>query len=104
MWLQYEFRTDLPGLGPYEVHGGVAHDAAAGEYRAYSVNSFGKLLLHAGCWESDDTLTFTLVYPEREIDTRVSYTKLPDGRIRMTSERPAAGGGREIYFETILSR
>jgi len=103
-WLQYEFRTDLPGLGPYEVHGAVTHDAAAWEDRAYSVNSLGNLLLHTGCWEGDDRLAFTLIYPERQIDTRVCYTKLPDGRIRMTSERPAAGGGRELYFETVLSK
>jgi hypothetical protein len=103
-WLQYEFRTNLPGLGPYEVHGGFRHDAAADEYRAYAVNSLGKLLVYSGHWEGDDTLVFTLVYPERQEDTRVCYTKLPDGGIRMTSERPAEGGGRKVYFETILSK
>lgn len=103
-WLEYDFRTTLPGLGVYEVHGGVAHNPQSGAYRAYSVNSMGNLLLYDGEWENEDTLVFTLIYPERQEDTRISYTILSGGTVRMTSERPTGTGGREVYFETVLSR
>ncbi len=103
-WLIYDFRSDLPGLGPYEVRGGVAHDSSTGKYHAYSVNSLGALLLYDGAWEGNEILVFTLVYPKHDADTRITYTKGADGTVRMTSERPAEGGGREVYFETLLSR
>ena len=103
-WLIYDFETNLPGLGPYAVRGGVAYDPVSRAYRAYSVNNLGKLLLYDGFWESDETLVFTLVYPQRQEDTRIAYTRNADGTVRMTSERPTQGGGREVYFETLLSR
>ena len=103
-WLIYDFRTNLPGLGPYEIRGGVAYDAASRTYQAYSVNNLGNLLLYKGLWEDNETLVFTLVYPQRQADTRISYIKVSDDTVRMTSERPAQEGGREIYFETLLSR
>jgi hypothetical protein len=68
------------------------------------VNSLGKLLLYDGAWEGNETLVFTLIHPKRDADTRITYTKDAEGAVRMTSERPAAGGGREVYFETLLSR
>lgn len=102
-WLTYDFRTEIPGLGPYEVRGGVAYDASAGNYVAYSVNSMGKLLLYEGAWEPEEVLAFTLVHPQRKEGTRVSYTRLGDGKVRMTSERTSEAGGSEVYFETILS-
>jgi hypothetical protein len=103
-WLLYDFQTDLPGLGPYHVHGGVAYDEQTEKYKAYTVNNLGNLLLYEGAWESDTALVFTLTLPERQDDTRVSYHRLSDGTIRMTSERPSESGGREVYFETILQR
>jgi hypothetical protein len=92
-WLIYDFRTDLPGLGPYEVRGGVAYDSSAGKYQAYTVNNLGALLLYDGVWEGDETLVFTLLYPKREADTRVTYIKGADGAVRMTSEHPGRGRG-----------
>ncbi len=103
-WLIYDFRSALPGLGLYEVRGGVAHDSSTDKYQAYSVNSLGALLLYDGVWEAKETLVFTLVYPKRDADTCITYTKRAEGTVRMTSERPAEGGGREVYFETLLSR
>ncbi|MCP4535552.1 MAG: DUF1579 domain-containing protein [Chloroflexi bacterium] len=103
-WLIYDFQTHIPELGPYEVRGGVAYDPANHAYKAYSVNSLGKMLLYEGLWESDEMLVFTLVYPQPQKDTRISYIKGPDGTVRMTSERSTEKGGREIYFETLLSR
>ncbi len=103
-WLIYDFRTDLPGHGPYQVRGGVAFDAASCAYQAFAVNNLGNLLLYKGLWEDDETLVFTLVYPQRQEDTRVSYIKVSDDVVRMTSARAAKEGGREIYFETLLSR
>lgn len=103
-WLLYDFRSTLPGLGPYAVHGGVAHDAAGGTYQAFAVNNLGNVLLYEGAWADDKALVFTLTYPERQAATRVSYLKGPDGTVTMTSERPDADGGPERYFETVLSR
>jgi hypothetical protein len=103
-WLNYHFRTELPGLGPYEVQGGVAYEQETGKYRAYAVNNLGNLLIYEGSWENDQRLVFTLVYPLPQEDTRVSYTKGSSGTVRLTSERPRKGGGREIYFETVMSR
>lgn len=103
-WLIYDFRTHLPGLGPYAVHGGIAHDPESDKYRAYAVNSLGNLLVYEGIWEGDETLVFTLVYPQRQEDTRISYTVSTDGTVHMTSERPGKEGGRETYFETFLTR
>jgi hypothetical protein len=103
-WLLYDFRTTLPGLGPYAVHGGVAYDPATEQYQAYAVNNHGKLLVYAGTWQDDDTLVFSLVYPEVEPNLCVSYFKGPDGTVLMKSERPDGKGGRQLYFETVLSR
>jgi len=103
-WLVYDFQTEIPGMGSYAVRGGVAYVPAELKYVSYAVNSGGALLLYDGAWESENTLVFTLVYPRRDADTRVSYTRRNDGTVRMTSERPAKEGGRELYFETLLSR
>jgi len=103
-WLLFSFHSDLPGLGRYQVDGGVSYEKEAKLYKAYSANSLGNLLVYEGTWETEDRLAFSLVYPKVQPDTRVSYTSLPDGSVRMTSERPAEGGGREIYFETLLER
>jgi hypothetical protein len=103
-WLNYRFRTLLPGLGGYEVHGGIAFENETSQYRAYAINNLGNLLVYDGSWETDQRLVFTLVYPQPQGDTRVSYTKDPSGSVRMTSERPRKEGGRETYFETVLSR
>lgn len=103
-WLTYDFRTTLPGVGPYAVRGGVACAVTGKKYHAYAVNNHGNLLLYEGFWQDDTVLVFTLVYPERQPDTRISYISRTDGTVQMTSERPSADGGRELYFETRLSR
>jgi len=103
-WLGFHFRTELPGFGPYEVRGGVSYDATRGLYRAYSVNSMGNLTVYDGRWEGEERLIFELVHPRVDPDQRVSYVKEPDGTVRMISEWPAQGGGRERYFETVLTR
>lgn len=69
-----------------------------------SVNSTGALLQYHGSWESGEALVFSLVHPRKDPNTRVTYTKRPDGTVHMSSARPTDEGGREIYFETILSR
>ncbi len=103
-WLNYHFRTELPGLGPYEVKGGVVYDRETGLYKAFAINTLGKLLTYEGRWESDRMLAFGLVFPRPEADTRVSYIRESDGVVRLTSERPGKEGGRELYFETVMSR
>ena len=104
LWMLYVFKTELPGFGAYEVHGGLTYDQASSSYKAFAVNSMGLLMVYEGGWESDYTLVFSLVHPAIQPDTRVSYTQLPDREVRMTSERPTGSGGREVYFETHLKK
>jgi len=101
-WILYLFRTSLPGMGAYEVHGGFTYDPRVKLYKAFAANSLGLLMVYDGDWETEDKLVFSLIHPQVQPDTRVSYQKLADGKVQMRSERPAEGGGRELYFETFL--
>lgn len=103
-WLLYVSRLQLPGLGAYEVHGGVAFNRQAGKYDAYAVNSLGNLLVYEGEWSDEATLVFTLVHPQARGRARVVYHKLPDGSFRMTSESAPAEGEFVPYFETTAAR
>jgi hypothetical protein len=102
-WLLYEFHTELPGLGTYEIRGGVMYEPTSSNYNAFAINNLGSLLVYEGRWEAD-SLVFMLTYPQRQEATRISYRPLPDGTVRMTSERPGEEGDPEVYFETLLSR
>ena len=97
-WLVHVSRLELPGLGAYEVHGGVAFDSRTGKYDAYAVNSLGNLLVYEGDWTDDATLVFTLVYPKPG-SARVIYRILADGSFEMASEKASGEGGYEPYFE-----
>jgi hypothetical protein len=99
-WLVYQSRLELPGLGAYEVHGGVAHNAQTGIYDAYAVNSLGNLLVYQGAWADDTTLAFTLVHPPSDSLGRVVYRKLPGGSFTMSSESAGDDGEFVAYFET----
>lgn len=101
-WLLYKFQTQLPGIGNYQVHGGFTYDSSSGKYKGFAINSLGLLMVYDGAWVSEAIIVFSLVYPQLQPDVRVSYTLHTGGKVQMTSERPAANGGREIYFETFL--
>ncbi len=88
-WLLYTSRLNLPQMGAYEVHGGVAYDSQAAKYAAFAVNSLDNLLVYDGEWTDDVTLVFTLVHPPPVGRARVIYRKLPNGSFTMTS------GGRQ---------
>ncbi len=103
-WLLYVSRLQLPGLGAYEVHGGVSFNRQAGRYDAYAVNSLGNLLVYEGGWSDDATLIFTLVHPQAPGQARIVYRKLPDGSFQMTSESAPAEGEFVPYFETTAVR
>lgn len=103
-WLLYVSRLELPGLGRYEVHGGVAFNSRAGKYDAYAINSLGNLLVYEGEWVDGTTLAFMLVHPPPRDRARVVYHTLPDGSFRMTSENAAEGGGFVPYFEIDYER
>jgi hypothetical protein len=98
-WLLYTSRLELPGLGSYEVHGGVAFNRRAGKYEAYAINSLGNLLVYEGEWTDETTLVFMLVHPPPRDRARVVYHQLSDGSFKMTSEN--ASGEKEFvpYFE-----
>ena len=103
-WLLYTSRLELPGLGGYEVHGGVAFNSRVGKYDAYAINSLGDLLVYEGEWTDDATLVFTLVHPQSAGGARVVYRKLPDGLFKMTSENTWGDGELAPYFETAFVR
>jgi hypothetical protein len=103
-WLLYVSRLQLPGLGGYEVHGGVAFNARAGKYDAYAINNLGNLLVYEGEWTDDATLVFTLAHPQSRGRSRVVYRKLPDGSFQMTSESASEEGEFVFYYETSFAR
>ena len=100
--LHYTSILDLPGMGYYEVQGGVLYNLQTGKYDAYAVNSLGALLMYQGEWTDDTTLSLTLVYPGPAGSARVIYHKLPEGFLRMCSDRKTGSGEFETYFETIM--
>ena len=102
-WLLYVSRLELPGLGEYEVHGGVAFNSRVGKYDAYAINNLGNLLVYEGEWVDDATLIFTLVHPKAG-SARVIYQKLSDGSIKMLSENASEEGKFVPYFETNFVR
>ena len=103
-WLLYVSRLELPGLGAYEVHGGVAFNVRVGRYDAYAINSLGNLLIYEGEWTDDATLVFTLVHPRSQGGARVVYRKLSDGSFKMTSGSASGEGEFVPYFETSFAR
>jgi hypothetical protein len=103
-WLLYISHLQLPGLGGYEVHGGVAFNGRVGRYDAYAINNLGSLLVYEGEWTDDATLLFALVHPQSHGRARVVYRKLSDGSFEMTSENAAEEGGFVPYFETTFVR
>lgn len=98
-WLLYVSRLELPGLGRYEVRGGVAFNHRVGKYDAYAINSLGNLLVYEGEWRDETTLAFMLVYPPPRDRARVVYHKLSDGSFKMTSENASEEGEFVPYFE-----
>jgi len=103
-WLLYVSRLQLPGLGGYEVHGGVAFNGRAGRYDAYAINNLGNLLVYEGEWTDDATLLFALVHPRSQGRARVVYHRVPDGSFKMTSENAPEEGDFAPYFETSFAR
>ncbi|MGD8794237.1 MAG: DUF1579 family protein [Anaerolineae bacterium] len=98
-WLLYVSRLELPGLGSYEVRGGVTFNSRAGKYDAYAINSLGNLLVYEGDWTDEATLVFTVVHPPPRDRARVVYHRLPDGSFKMTSETVSEEGEFVPYFE-----
>lgn len=103
-WLLYTSRLLLPGLGLYEVRGGLSHDSNAGLYHAFAFNNLGILLIYTGAWESETRLVFTLTHPPALEKARVVYVKSPDGSVQLISESSVDGVTYQAYFETTLSR
>ena len=102
-WLLYTSQLELPGLGAYEVRGGVAWNPNANRYDAYAINNVGSLLVYEGKWTDDTTLVFTLVHPQPG-NAQVTYQRQPDGAIVMTSARASTDGSFEPYFVTDMAR
>jgi hypothetical protein len=104
VWLQYESRFDVPGLGPYEVRGGVAVDLRVAGYRAFAYNSLGVVVEYVGDWESETRLVLTAVRSMPVPGTRVVYEQRSDGTVLFLAEREAEGGSWVAYFESELTR
>jgi len=103
-WLVYTSRMFIPGIGEYEVHGGVTFNDQTGKYDAFAVNNFGNLIVYEGVWTDRTTLIFTLIHPPPVGKSRVVYHVLADGSMRMTSERVTENGDLQVYFQTEMTR
>lgn len=101
-WLLYRSKLDLPGMGAYEVFGGLGFNDQTQKYQAFAINTLGLLMIYDGEWEDEATLTFTLTNPESPGSSRVIYRKLPGGMVQMSSERLGEKGAFEVYFETTM--
>ena len=102
-WLCFESRLQMPGMGEYQVQGGVTPDDDGG-YRSWAANNLGNLLVYEGRLESDRRLVFEQIHPPAPQRARVVYTLPGDGRLLMRSEISADGGTWSTYFETIMER
>jgi hypothetical protein len=100
MWLQYISRLILPGMGKYEVQGGVVYNNRTGKYDAYAANNLGNLMVYEGEWVNETTLVFLHTHPLPAGRARIVYRILPEGAIRMESDRLAENDKFETYFET----
>ncbi len=105
-WLIFDSAFSLPGMVIYEVHGLVAYDPKEGKYVSYAFNN---LVPHAieyrGEWKDENSLIFTSVTQSSVGKwSRVVYEKLPDGKIRFSSEESSDGAAFTRYFESTLSR
>ena len=102
-WLCFESRLQMPGMGEYQVQGGVTPDDDGG-YRSWAANNLGNLLVYEGRLESGQTLIFEQAHPAGAQRARVVYTLPGDGRLLMCSEISADGSAWSTYFETIMER
>jgi len=102
-WLQYTSRLELPGMGRYEVQGGVVYNNQTGKYDAYAVNNMGALMVYEGDWLNETTLEFTLTHPAPTGRARIVYQILPNSTIQMNSDRLTDNETFETYFETVMA-
>ena len=100
IWLIYGSQLSLPGLGSYQVRGGIRFNREAGKYEAYAVNSLGALIVYEGEWQDESTLAFISVYPMPAGRARVVYQAITGDRIRMSSEAMNDEGEFKPYFIT----
>jgi hypothetical protein len=104
VWLLYESSFEAPGLGPYEVRGGVARDARTGGYRAFAYNTLGALVEYEGAWQAEGRLVFTALRTAPGRGAHVVYEKRPDGSVRFVAESERDDGGFAPYFESSMTR
>lgn len=103
-WLCFDSRLQLPGMGAYQVQGGVTWDGAAGQYRSWAANSLGILLVYKGRLEGETRLVFDQIHPSSPQRARVVYTLAGQGRLLMRSETSTDGVSYSPYFETVMKR
>jgi hypothetical protein len=103
-WLVYTSRLDIPGMGEYEVRGGVAYNGQTSRYDAFAFNTLGRLIVYEGLWTDPTTLVFTQSHPPPGGRSRIVYRILSGDLIHMRSERITEGGDWEAYFDTEMAR
>lgn len=101
-WLFFESRLQMPGMGEYQVQGGVTPDAD-GSYRSWAANNLGNLLVYDGRLEDGQVLVFEQVHPPGPQRARVVYALPGDGTLQMRSEISADGETWSTYFETTMT-
>jgi hypothetical protein len=103
-WLVYTSHLDIPGMGEYEVRGGVAFDGQADRYDAFAINTLGKLIVYEGVWTDQATLVFTQSHPLPAGRSRIVYRILSGDSMRMSSELLTESGDWKAYFDTEMTR
>jgi hypothetical protein len=104
LWLSFDLAAALPGLGPYEVSGGVSFDPGERAHVAYAVNNLApRLIEYRGQWRDEATLVFDSV-GAGERRSRVQYVRRGDGGVVFSASESPDGRAYHTYFEALLTR
>lgn len=102
VWLHYTSKLQMPGLGEYEVSGGVSYDDKSNHYIAFAHNNMRSLLTYQGYWDDNHRLIFLSTFPNQDT-ARIVYVTSESGQITMKSQSLNEDGGYSTYFETTMT-
>jgi hypothetical protein len=105
LWLSFILSATLPGVGLYEVSGGVTFEPQSRAYVAYAVNNLApQVIEYRGRWKDRATLVFDSVGARGGKLARVQYARRPDGNVVFSASESPDGNAYHTYFEAVLSR
>lgn len=105
LWLSFDLSATLPGVGGYELSGGVTFEPQSRAYVAYAVNNLGpRVIEYRGQWKDEATLVFDSVAGRGGKLARVQYVRRPDGNVVFSASESPDGNEYHTYFEAVLTR